>query len=317
MLYWYIHTLLWGRYTGSTETVLNQDLALIKETDGALDRLINQLRQQRGSLKLAPEDFSGWSRGARFYPLLYMLVRVCQARDWDSGLELSKHLLGKGSSLHLHHIFPKSLLYQHENKYTQAEVNALANFTFLTAETNLKVYNRNPAEYLKEYAEKNPEVIASHWIPLDPQLWQMENYRQFLDKRKELLAQAANNFLENLVQGTVPEIEIPSRAEVAVSDEDQTLQEINAWVHGNGLPLGEIDYELVDPNTNQPLATINLAWPEGLQVGLSQPVAFLLEEDQNTEKLLNRFGFRSFTDGSAFKEYVTREILRLEQAGHF
>ena len=40
LLYWYVNTMLWGRYAGSTETVLNQDLRLIEERDGALDRLI-------------------------------------------------------------------------------------------------------------------------------------------------------------------------------------------------------------------------------------------------------------------------------------
>jgi hypothetical protein len=29
-----VHTFLWGRYAGSTETVLNQDLALIEQADG-------------------------------------------------------------------------------------------------------------------------------------------------------------------------------------------------------------------------------------------------------------------------------------------
>jgi hypothetical protein len=33
LLYWYIHTFLWGRYAGSTETVLAQDLGLIEEID--------------------------------------------------------------------------------------------------------------------------------------------------------------------------------------------------------------------------------------------------------------------------------------------
>ena len=74
LLYWYINTFLWGRYAGSTESYLNQDLEHIKETDGALDRLINQLRQNRGDLKLQPNDFLGWSRSARFYPLLYMMT---------------------------------------------------------------------------------------------------------------------------------------------------------------------------------------------------------------------------------------------------
>jgi len=29
LLYWYVHSFMWGRYAGSTETVLNQDLAAL------------------------------------------------------------------------------------------------------------------------------------------------------------------------------------------------------------------------------------------------------------------------------------------------
>ena len=83
LLFWYIHTLLWGRYSGSTESVLNQDLEAIKEIDGGLDRLLEGIRRNRGDLRVTPNDFSGWSKGARFYPLLYMLTRVRHAKDWD------------------------------------------------------------------------------------------------------------------------------------------------------------------------------------------------------------------------------------------
>ena len=62
LLYWYIHSLLWGRYAGSTESKLNQDLALIEESEGALDRLINQFRRNRADLRLHPNDFLGWSK---------------------------------------------------------------------------------------------------------------------------------------------------------------------------------------------------------------------------------------------------------------
>ena len=111
LLYWYINTMLWGRYSGSTESMLNQDLGLIENREDGLDRLIDQLRRQRGDLAVKPEDFLGWSRSARFYPLLYMLSRVQGARDWGTGIKLSAQMLGAMGQLHLHHIFPKSLLY--------------------------------------------------------------------------------------------------------------------------------------------------------------------------------------------------------------
>ena len=175
LLYWYVHSFLWGRYAGSTESVLNQDLGAIEDIEGGLDQLIERLRQNRGDLRIHPEDFLGWSRGTRFYPLLYMLTRVWQALDWETGIELKGHLLGNLSSLELHHIFPKALLYK--AGYERANVNALANFTFLTKETNLKVSDKDPAVYLAAYAEKDPALLSSHWIPLDPELWRAGSLR--------------------------------------------------------------------------------------------------------------------------------------------
>jgi hypothetical protein len=54
---------------------------------------------------------------------------------------VSKNLLGKSSSLQLHHVFPKAYLYK--RGYDKADVNALANFTFLTAERNQKLSDRH------------------------------------------------------------------------------------------------------------------------------------------------------------------------------
>jgi len=320
LLYWYINTLLWGRYAGSTESVLNQDLALIEDTEGALDRLINQLRQNRGDLKLNADDFKGWSRGARFYPLLYMLTRVCLAKDWATGIELSKHLLGNLSSLQVHHIFPKSLLYQ--NGYSQPDVNAIANFTFLTQETNLLVSDRNPEEYLEEFVAKQPGAVESHWIPMDRELWKVENYLDFLSARRALLAKVSNNFLDSLVTGTAPEIKsmgpILGREVVSIpggissEEEDRVIRECNEWVIQQGLPEGESMYELVDDAAGEPVAILDLAWPNGLQEGYSQPVALLIDEGKETEEAANKAGYRYFIELDAFRAYVVHEILALE-----
>ena len=317
LLFWYINTFLWGRYAGSTESTLTKDLNLIEQTTGALDRLLNDLMQSGGRSSLQPEDFTGWSQGARFYPVLYMMTRVCKARDWDTDVELSRHLLGHMNLLELHHIFPKSLL--RERGYLLSEVNAIANFTFLTKETNLLVSNRDPAEYLEEFMRKNPGTIESHWIPMDRELWKVENYRDFLTARRELLAKAANKFLNSLIKGEVPEEEEgPSILErklafvlggIETEEEEQTIRELNGWLVQRGLPEGESPFELADPITGEPLAVIDIAWPTGLQEGYSQPVALLLNEELETGEIVNRAGYRYFTDVDSFKKYVEREIV--------
>lgn len=321
LLYWYVHTFLWGRYAGSTESALSQDLNNIKEHEGALDHIIEQLRRGRGDLRLRPNDFVGWSRGARFYPLLYMLTRVWHAKDWGTGIELSSHLLGHLSNLQLHHIFPRAMLYRHD--YEVAEVNALANFTFLTQETNLHISDRAPEEYFEEITAKLPGVLESHWIPMDRDLWKVDRYKDFLATRRELLAQAANDFLDSLLAGTVPEREVETpvveREHVAVpgtiasKEEEQLLLDTNMWVVEQGLPEGEFVYEVVDEATGEPLVVLDLAWPNGLQAGLSQPVALLIDEGRKTEEAANRAGYRYFTDIVSFREYVLREILAIDE----
>lgn len=319
ILYWFIHTLLWGRYSASTESVLAQDLTVVRAGGDAIDNLIAGLRKNRGDLRIQPADFDNWSVSARFYPLMYMLTRVWHARDWGNGIELRNNLLGRLTSLQLHHIFPKDLLYK--AGYERAEVNALANFAFLTQGTNLEITNRDPAEYLPKYATMHLGALESHWIPMDPDLWKIERYREFLAERRRLLANAANEFLDALLAGKVegdPDIEVATRlapGSIATSDEERVLDELNAWVVAQGLPAGTLRFEIVAEGSTEPEAVLDLAWPVGLQAEFSKPVAVLLDESSEVEEAANRAGFQYFTSVDEFKAYVEREVLALAELG--
>ena len=115
---------------------------------------------------------------------------------------MHSHLLGHLTSLQVHHIFPKAVLYDAE--YHRSQVNAVANFCFLTQDTNLAIGMRKPEDYFEEAETKNPGVLASQWIPKDPALWRVERYPDFLAARRELLARAANTFLGGLRAGASP-----------------------------------------------------------------------------------------------------------------
>lgn len=324
LLYWYIHTMLWGRYSASTESVLATDLEAITAANAsgpgdALKRIIENLRRERSNLKLNESDFAGSSKGNRFYPLLYMMTRVCHAKDWGGGDELSNHLLGHMQRLEIHHVFPKALLYKHG--FAKRQVNAIANFTFLTKETNLEISDADPAVYLPKYDKRNPGAIASHWMPTDPKLWKVENYLEFLAERRKLLAAAANAFLESLLSGAFPaqeQVDDTSFIEKAVAyipggiaddDEEEKLVRANKWVVKQGLAEGELDYDLFDTESGQQLAVLDLAWPSGLQEGLTEPVALLIDEDSDVEELASQAGFRFFTSVASLRRYVRQEIL--------
>ncbi len=319
LLYWYVHTFLWGRYTGSTETFINQDLAAIESSEQPLDRLIELLRQSRGSLEIDSTDFAGWSLGARFYPLLYLLTRTWGALDWGSGVALSNNMLGRGSSLHLHHIFPKAYLY--EIGYERPQVNALANFAFLTMDTNLDLGKRPPQDYFEEISERHPGALESQWIPMDRDLWRAENYGEFLEARREMLARAANQFLQSLLHGEVPESATEPEPEGIVAaraaylqDEEEQIIECMEWAIERGLPEPELEYPLIDESTGEQSAALDMAWPDGLQPGLSEPVAVLIDEPREVEDAARKEGYRFFRSIEEFKQYVNKENLTEEVA---
>jgi hypothetical protein len=248
-----------------------------------------------------------------------MLTHTGKARDWGTGLELRAHMLGRGSRLDLHHVFPKALLYKHGHE--RADVNAIANFTFLSKSTNIALSDRDPAQYFTEVEAKLPGALATHWIPQDRVLWHVERYHDFLAARRELLAQAANEFLEGLwgepiAAGAV--VLVPLVPEIpggfADADEERELAAINDWVAAQGLPRGELLYELTDMETGAALGILGLAWPLGLQPGLSHPVAVLIDEPEAIQAAASAAGFQFFTNAEAFRRYALSECLATADA---
>ena len=319
LLFWYLQAGMWGRFTaGSTETSLDKSLEAIREIDGGLDRLLEDVRIWHGTFRVKPDNFRSSTVGARFYPVLYMLTRIEGSEDWGSGIPLKANLLGKGSKLELHHIFPKSKLYKDkENSYTKADVNALANFCFLTKETNQAIGDRLPEEYFPEIQAQHPNSLASQWIPSDPDLWKIENYRKFLEARINLLAEAMNRLLKKLMHdelhflddsSEIVSSQIPT-LEGIIADEDDGLLALNDWMVGHGLQPGIVSYGLSDPSTGEETAMLDIAWPVGVQEELTQSVAVLLNGSAEMIAMASSCGYRCFASLDSFKRYIGNEIL--------
>lgn len=316
LLFWYVQAAMWGRFSGSTESFIDQDLESLEGVDGGLDKLLEQLRLWHGGLRAEPAHFMGWSLGARFYPVLYMLTRMGESKDWGTGLPLKSHLLGKMSKLEVHHIFPKAQLYK--RKFKRPEVNALANFCFLTKDTNLNISDRLPEEYFPKIEAAHPGALASQWIPMDQHLWKIENFSDFLEARKELLASELNRRMEGLLHGDTKWLD--GRAPVSSAgksviggitseEEEDQLIDLNNWVVEQGLSHGVISYDFSDPVTGEQKAVLDLAWPNGLQEELSEPVAVLIDESSDVLAVASAAGYRCYTSSAAFRQYVLSKSL--------
>jgi hypothetical protein len=237
------------------------------------------------------------------------------ARDWGSGLPLKAGMHGRMSRLEVHHIFPKSQLKKRD--FRRQEVNALANFCFLTKDTNLDISNELPHKYFPKVEKLHPGALASQWIPEDERLWKIENFLEFLEARKELLAKELNKRMLELLHGDkhwlsdrAPLVSAETAAQLDdESSEADQLRELEEWMAAQGLPKGQRDYECVDTATGELLGVFDLAWPHGVQEGLSQPTVVLLNEDASVVDAAGEAGFKVFRTIGRFRKYVEREFL--------
>jgi len=307
-LYWYIHVGLWGRFAGSTESMLAQDYEILKKS--GLDGLIQEIERVRGgNLVISPNDFKVNTMGSRFYPLLYLLTRVGSAQDLLTGITLQKQLLGNLSSLQVHHIFPKKVL--KDAGFRRGEINAVANFCFLTQESNLIISKREPKDYFKQVIkEAGEEALASQWIPLDKKLWEIDNYREFLEARRELLANASNNFLESLLTGQADELSLPRLN--APEDEDSKerkaeIDQLIADLAEFGVVAPQTEVEIFHPDTQELLTIAEAYWPEGLQPGMGEPVLLELDKRDVDEEKMEDLDIKVFYSIRRLKRYVAAQ----------
>ena len=306
-LYWYLHSVMWGRYSASSESVLNQDIEFLEQ--GGLPALIEGMARWRGDLTVRPTDFASWSLGSRFYPILYVLSRVQGARDWWNGSPtLSNAMLGKLSGLQVHHIFPKRRLY--DAGYDRPQVNSVANYCFLTQDTNLWVSDRDPVEYFAAVEEAYPGALASQWIPMDESLWSTDRYLDFLEARRELLAAATNELLSSLQSGAAPDVELEAIGPVVENDKDdieRAISDLVEWLERQGYATPELDSEIVDEDTGEVICVAEAVWRDGLQVGIGDPVVLELDElTVESEAKLAALGFAAFPTPESLKTYVER-----------
>jgi Protein of unknown function DUF262 len=101
---------------------------------------------------------------------------------------------------------------------------------------------------------------------------------------------------------------------ITTQEEEEQLEALNDWMEEQGLPPGVLAYDFADVDTGEQKAVFDLAWPNGIQEELSQPVAVLLNEGTDTIAIASHAGYRCFTTDSEFRRYVQAEIL-VEQAG--
>ena len=182
-----------GRFSrGSSETILDQDLALIRQ-GGGVEELVDRLRLQVGRLDVTPEELEGRNQRSALFKMMFLAFRAGGAKDWRSNLIISLDHSGTQDRLQFHHIFPKAVL---KNKFSAREADDIANLAFIGGKTNRSISDKEPASYLPALIEKiGTAPFSAQAIPTEDNLLGVDNYPTFLAERRNRIAERLNAFI--------------------------------------------------------------------------------------------------------------------------
>jgi hypothetical protein len=183
-----------GRYSrGSSETLLDQDLKIVRD-GGGFQELLDRLRTQVGRLDVTPEELEGRNQRSALFKTMFLASQAADDRDWHSNLVIALSHVGNAHQLQFHHIFPKAVL---KSTATTRETDDIANLAFISGKANRKISAKEPALYFPEVQKANGEQpFESQCIPTDPNLLTVERYKAFLAERRRLIAERLNEFLQ-------------------------------------------------------------------------------------------------------------------------
>ena len=185
---WLALAALLHRYSGSSETALDQDLRACRSQD-PIGTLLSNLRRDRSSLTAEPSDFTGSLADRSGLLALYIACMNRGILDFFSG---SKILLQ--GAVDRHHILPRAQFA--ETKRSSAD--NIANIAFIAGDVNKSIGLTGPEIYLKRL---KPNVLTSQCISQDSALWSIDRASDFWNARRELLSESFNDYLQKALPG--------------------------------------------------------------------------------------------------------------------
>ena len=193
---------LWGRYSGASETKLQQDVSMVSGRDlDPTHELEAAILKERGRVTLEASDLERARIDSAVAHLSRVVARAHDARDWFTGIRLYDKMVGKSQGEERHYIFSRKVL-KAAGIDDRERNNAVANRAIL-GQPAPKEHRVSPGEYLPKVEADHRGALRAQSVPMDRQLWQPERFLDFLAARRRLLADAMNVF----VASWIPEVD--------------------------------------------------------------------------------------------------------------
>ena len=186
LILWFFSASHYGRYSGPTESVLNEDLRALKNPDPVTTWLA-AIQKERGGLEM--RELLGRINSTNLFALYYAL-RTNNALDWWTGNSLSNT-----SNIEFHHIFPKRVL--RDAGYPDNQINDICNIAIVSRKANRTISAMKPEEYF-ETVIQDKNRLYSQFIPSDAKFWKVENYLDFVKQREKNIIEHLNRSIKKL-----------------------------------------------------------------------------------------------------------------------
>jgi len=209
---WFVMSLLTGRYSGSAESTIDNDIKGI--ANNGVEKELKIIED--GELSRAfwvTSLVSELEKASLSNPFINVFF-ASQVKNNEEGF-LSKDITVSSLIQHrgdVHHIFPKE--YLKSNGLNRGDYNQIANFCYAQSEINIKVGKKAPKDYFKEIKNQcqggklkygNIDSLGDlkinmgkHCIPETIFDMGFDNYFDFLEERRRLMAKKIEKYYKSL-----------------------------------------------------------------------------------------------------------------------
>lgn len=189
---WFLIASAKGRYSrGSSESVLDQDLAVLRHGGGATE-LLQRLEQQFGRLEFVSTDLVGRNTQSGIFKAMFLLFKESDADDWATSLRISPKHANSADKIEFHHIFPRAFLKRERKDLQDGDINDIVNFAFIGSMTNKQISDKTPATYRANYPAKR---LEAQLVRFDEWGDGPADFEEFVRRRRAVIAAELNAFV--------------------------------------------------------------------------------------------------------------------------
>lgn len=242
---WFFFVALTGRYTGSPESRMEQDLADLRGVDSAeefkarLQRKIDaSFTSDYWQITLPNELATSSARSPGLFAY-YAALALLDAEVLFSSRKVARlmdpTLQARRAALERHHLFPKGFL-KKQGITAVRDTNQVANYALLEWPANVEISDQDPAQYFPKFMEGQSPKTQEAWIFWHalPEGWETMPYEKFLRQRRRGIAQVIRTAYERLLDGWSGEYGTPKEQAQTASEgqvQDGAFSGYNAGDH--------------------------------------------------------------------------------------